>query len=175
MITYAKGDIFATEVDAYAHGCNCVGKMGAGIAVEFRKRWPDMYQDYARLCDEGHLSPGDVFGWLNTRPRVFNLMTQPGVRYGQGATVEAIETSMKEMFWLARAEGIKSIAMPIIGCGLGGLDWETQVKPVVNKFYNEEVDLYVAVEYVPGQSLINPLDELTRLTEEYGGYDVPDS
>lgn len=151
MIHYAIGDIFATNVDAYAHGCNCQGKMGAGIAIEFRKRWPSMYKEYAALCGMGHLRPGNVFEWSNVEPRIFNLMTQPDTKHS--ATVEAIKESMEEMIRQARAKKIRSIAMPVVGCGLGGLDWETQVKPVIESLDTRDIDLYIAVTYKKGKSL----------------------
>ena len=63
MIRYIeKGDIFRIEgVSSYAHGCNCAGAMGKGIAVQFKDKYPDMYLEYKLLCKENKFCPGDVF------------------------------------------------------------------------------------------------------------------
>lgn len=62
MIRYIeKGDIFRIDgVSSYAHGCNCAGAMGKGIAVQFKSKYPDMYLEYKQLCKENKFCPGDV-------------------------------------------------------------------------------------------------------------------
>mgnify|MGYP000811555272 CR=1 FL=1 len=65
MIRYIeKGDIFRIEgVSSYAHGCNCAGAMGKGIAVQFKSKYPNMYLEYKQLCKENKFCPGDVFDY----------------------------------------------------------------------------------------------------------------
>jgi hypothetical protein len=61
-IIFVSGDLFADpSLDGLAHGCNCVGAMGAGIAMEFRRRYPEMYLQYKKHCDSGDFVPGTVF------------------------------------------------------------------------------------------------------------------
>jgi O-acetyl-ADP-ribose deacetylase (regulator of RNase III) len=93
-IEYISGDLFANRyhAQAFAHGCNCQGAMGAGIAVSFRERYPTMYEEYRRRCkaEPRQFNLGDVFLWRNEQqPWVFNLGTQE--RYWRGrASYEAI-------------------------------------------------------------------------------------
>lgn len=76
-VTFETGDLFSTaEIGAFAHGCNCAGAMGKGIAVSFRERWPEMYEEYRRLCKAGDFALGDVFVWEVGGEAVFNLGTQ---------------------------------------------------------------------------------------------------
>lgn len=120
-IRVEKGDLFESGLPALAHGCNTQGAMGAGIATEFRRRWPDMYMEYQRRCRDGTFTLGDVFVWEST-PIVFNLGTQP--RPGPSATIDAIRTATTAMLDIARKRGVDAIGLPRIGAGLGGLDWQ---------------------------------------------------
>ncbi len=130
MIKYInKGDIFKIPgVKNYAHGCNCAGAMGKGIAVQFKKMFPEMYLQYKRLCLEGIFLPGDVFVYKYSEGFVFNLGTQSTWR--TKATLSNIRESLTKMMAIAEEKGIDSIAMPRIGAGLGGLPWQ-DVKAVV--------------------------------------------
>lgn len=69
-ITYVSGDLFTStyRAQAFAHGCNCAGSMGAGIAAGFRARYPTMYEEYRRRCKATprEFNPGDVFLWKDT-------------------------------------------------------------------------------------------------------------
>lgn len=121
-VSFETGDIFATAgICGYAHGCNCAGAMGKGIAVSFRKRWPAMYEEYRRQCRAGNFNLGNVFVWEEGGAVVFNLGTQKS--WTTKAELWAIETSLVEMIHLAEQRGILQIALPRIGAGLGGLDW----------------------------------------------------
>lgn len=116
------GDVFAADdADAFAHGCNCAGAMGAGIAVQFKRRWPRMYDEYRSLCAAGSFRPGDVFLWRGDGATIFNLGTQATWRVG--ATEAAVRTSLERMARMADEFGVGRIAMPRVGAGLGGLPW----------------------------------------------------
>jgi O-acetyl-ADP-ribose deacetylase (regulator of RNase III) len=124
-----KGDLFADEsLSALAHGCNCSGSMGRGIAVEFRKRWPAMYEAYRAECKAGRFRPGNVFVWDAPARTIFNLATQPSP--GPSARLEFIDSSLNEAIRIAESRSISLIGMPRIGAGYGGLDW-TAVKRIL--------------------------------------------
>jgi O-acetyl-ADP-ribose deacetylase (regulator of RNase III) len=151
-IHYITGDLFANhyQAEAFAHGCNCQGAMGAGIAVGFKQRYPDMYQEYRQRCkaEPRQFSLGDVFLWQECdQPAVFNLATQGG--YWQArASYQAIEAALRSMKELADAHNIRSIAMPRIGVGYGGLSWK-KVCTVVEKVFSDwPGTLIVYEEYV---------------------------
>jgi O-acetyl-ADP-ribose deacetylase (regulator of RNase III) len=110
-----EGDLFETSARALAHGCNCAGAMGRGIAVEFRKRWPDMFSRYRELCEGGRFKPGDLFVWTSEDRIIYNLGTQRTWR--TKASPEAIALAVQEMVDHARQHDIGSIAMPKIGAG----------------------------------------------------------
>ena len=149
MIKYInKGDIFKIPgVKNYAHGCNCAGAMGKGIAVQFRKMFPEMYLQYKRLCLEGSFLPGDVFVYKYNEGLVFNLGTQSTWR--TKATLGSIRESLAKMMAIADEKGIDSIAMPRIGAGLGGLPWQ-DVKAIVEDIANQYpyTNLFVVENFV---------------------------
>src|SRR5689334_1107376 len=100
-ITFVIGDLFANRFDAQAlaHGCNCQGSMGAGIATGFRDRWPEMFQEYRRRCKAKprQFNLGDCWLWRNDHsPAIFCLGTQEAV-WRARASYEAIETALGRM------------------------------------------------------------------------------
>ncbi len=159
-VSYITGDLFdpSLKFDALAHGCNCSGVMGAGIAREFKRRYPAMFRAYKLECDFGRFKPGVCWGyWPNTltrwndaenpaptTPAVFNLATQR--RPGPRATLGAIQASIASMLQQCRTNPeweICRIGMPRIGCGLGGLNWN-MVMPLIEY----EAERVPAVEIV---------------------------
>lgn len=148
-IKYVKGDLFAAEdLPALAHGCNCKGVMGKGIAREFRKRYPDMYQAYRQRCLAGDFQPGDVFVW-ETDPVVFNLATQS--RPGPYAELTAIETAVKRMIGLCDQLNIKTVGLPRIGAGLGKLAWSSVKATLEEIAQTTEIELII-FEFDPDES-----------------------
>jgi O-acetyl-ADP-ribose deacetylase (regulator of RNase III) len=150
-IEFVTGDLFANrfQARALAHGCNCQGSMGAGIATGFRDRYPAMYAEYRRKCkaEPREFNLGDAFLWkAEDRPWVFNLGTQEGV-WRARASYEAIEAALRSMREQADREGVASIAVPRVGAGYGGLSWR-KVRAVVEKaFADWPGTLYVYEEF----------------------------
>jgi O-acetyl-ADP-ribose deacetylase (regulator of RNase III) len=144
---FTKGDIFATEdIHAYAHACNCAGAMGAGIAIEFKRRWPRMYEEYRVRCENGQFGLGDVFTWSEDGATIYNLGTQSHWR--KKAQLAALSKSLRKMVALAKHSGIAKIGLPRIGAGLGGLDW-TRVKRIITEVGGEtDVTLVVFEQFV---------------------------
>jgi O-acetyl-ADP-ribose deacetylase (regulator of RNase III) len=144
---FVKGDIFATDgLSAYAHGCNCAGAMGAGIAIEFKRRWPAMFEEYAVRCAEGRFGLGDVFVWTEGSTTIYNLGTQ--AHWRKKAQLPALAKSLRKMVELATHAGIERIGVPRIGAGLGGLDW-TRVKRILTEVGGEtQVTLSVFEQFV---------------------------
>src|SRR5215472_3434408 len=155
-VQYVSGDLFTNVhgAQALAHGVNCQGSMGAGIAVGFRERYPAMYEEYRRRCKATprELSPGDCFLWkTEDQPWVFNLATQEDY-WRSRATYEAVERALRAMREQAHAEDIPTIAMPRIGTGYGGLSWKRLRTIVEQVFAGWSGTLYVYEEYVPALS-----------------------
>ncbi|TDC77737.1 macro domain-containing protein [Streptomyces hainanensis] len=120
---HRTGDLFtADDVDALAHGCNCAGAMGRGIAVEFRRRWPDMYREYRARCLDGRLTEGGLFPWRAPDGlMVYNLGTQ--AHWRTPATLAAVTSAVGTMLEHAHQHGVRRIALPKIAAGHGGLAW----------------------------------------------------
>jgi O-acetyl-ADP-ribose deacetylase (regulator of RNase III) len=128
VITEVRGDLLDAGLPALAHGCNCSGVMGAGVARDVRRRWPALYGLYRSACRTGGFLPGDVLVWPGP-PVVYNLAIQ--LRPGPMASRAAIEVAVARMLDLAEAEGVTEIGMPRIGCGPGGLRW-AEVGPALD-------------------------------------------
>ena len=135
-IEYRTGDLFKTEIEAIAHGCNARGYMGAGIALQFKRRFPEVYKEYKTFCDGSKAYNVPILGKHCTHytkeKRVYSLITQ--LHPGPCASIEAIETSLLGALRLERAitENKAELAIPRIGCGLGGLSW-AKVQPVFER------------------------------------------
>jgi O-acetyl-ADP-ribose deacetylase (regulator of RNase III) len=150
-IAFVTGDLFANRfhVQVLAHGCNCQGSMGAGIATGFRDRYPAMHAEYRRLCKAAprQFNLGDAFLWkADAQPWVFNLGTQEGVWHAR-ASYQAIEAALQMMRQQADREGITRIAMPRIGAGYGGLSWKKVRAIIESVFADWPGELYVYETY----------------------------
>ncbi|PII20014.1 phosphatase [Stenotrophomonas sp. LMG 10879] len=151
-VTFECGDIFATPgVVALAHGCNCAGAMGKGVAVSFKGRFPAMYEEYRRRCKAGEFTLGDVFYWESSGQAVFNLGTQKS--WKTPAELWAIDKSLREMIKMAESKDISEIALPRVGAGLGGLNWSSVREVLQSLGSSTAIHLRVCEEYVEGRAL----------------------
>src|SRR4051794_18530759 len=102
--TFKKGDLFRAKLEGLAHGCNCAGAMGAGIATEFKRRFPRMFDEYKTRCDDGRFGLGDVFVWVEPDVTIYNLGTQEHWR--KKAQLPALAKATDKMVALAHAAGV---------------------------------------------------------------------
>lgn len=129
MIEEKLGDIFSTRAMTIGHGCNCRGRMGAGIAREMKRRYPIVFVEYQRLCEDDAFQPGDVQLVRSAPHWILNMATQnsfgPPIWRGGGvwAKAEWIERCLHNTLILAKEHRITSIAFPRVGCSNGGLYW----------------------------------------------------
>lgn len=124
MIEYRTGDILAEEADALVNTVNCVGVMGRGIALQFKRAFPENFEAYAARCRRKEMQPGRVFvfetGMLSPR----YIVNFPTKRHWRGKSrMEDIEAGLRSLAEEIRSRGIRSIAIPPLGSGLGGLSW----------------------------------------------------
>lgn len=120
-MTEVTGNLFEQGLPALAHGCNTRGKMGAGIAREFARRYPEMVKEYQEHCRTGAFKLGIVWVW-HADITVYNLATQ--VNPGRDARLEAIEGTVTKALQHAEARGTRQLGVPRIGAGIGGLPWD---------------------------------------------------
>jgi O-acetyl-ADP-ribose deacetylase (regulator of RNase III) len=127
-LLHFSGDLFDSDAPALGHGVNVFGVMGAGIAVRFRREYPAMYEQYAAHCAQKLLQPGRVFYWKDPeKPDVYNIASQDAP--GANARLEWLEDGLDRALGHAATQGFDRIALPLIGCGIGGLQWD-DVEPV---------------------------------------------
>lgn len=121
------GDMFTTTANAIGHGCNSRGVMGAGVAALVREKYPTTYGTYRRICERGDAAGGNVIFTLDDGMYIFNMITQ--IEPGRNADLDLIEKALQHTVNLAIANRIDRVAVPQIGCGIGGLRWH-QVSPL---------------------------------------------
>ena len=150
MIEYKTGDILTEAAEAIVNTVNCVGVMGRGIALQFKKAFPENFKAYAAACKREEVRPGSMFvfetGQL-TNPRfVINFPTK---RHWRGKSrIEDIDTGLAALVEEIRTRNIRSIALPPLGSGLGGLDW-AEVRLRIEAAFAGMSDLKVVV-FEPG-------------------------
>jgi O-acetyl-ADP-ribose deacetylase (regulator of RNase III) len=143
-INLKRGDLLKDKSEAITNTVNCVGVMGKGIALQFKQRWPQNFKAYATACKNELLKPGKVFihdmgRWAEPR-YIINFPTK--VHWRGDSKIEDIESGLRDLIAQAERLGIKSIALPPLGCGNGGLDWG-EVKRVIIDAFKEHPDIQV--------------------------------
>ena len=117
-----RGSVFDTELHAIGHGVNTAGVMGAGIAKPIKEQFPNNFSNYEAACRAGQLRPGDTMVVQEKGMYIFNIASQS--RPGRYARYEWLFSAALDAARTAVEIGLDSIAIPMIGCGIGGLDWE---------------------------------------------------
>lgn len=152
MIDYTTGDILQADTEALVNTVNCVGVMGRGIALQFKNTFPGNFDAYAEACKREEVQPGRMFvyetGFVHNPKFIFNFPTK---RHWRGKSrYEDIEAGLHALVEEIRTRGIRSIAIPPLGSGLGGLDW-TQVRARIDSAMGEIGDVRVTVYEPNGQ------------------------
>ena len=130
MIELTSGDILKDDAEAIVNTVNCVGIMGRGIALQFKNAWPENFKAYEAACLREEVQPGRMFifetGQL-TNPRY--IVNFPTKRHWRGKSrIQDIESGLLALVHEIRQRGITSVAIPPLGSGLGGLEWD-EVRP----------------------------------------------
>lgn len=130
MLDYTSGNIMEADAEALVNSVNCVGIMGRGIALQFKRAFPENFEAYAAACRRGEVQPGRMFVYeikQLANPRyIINFPTKRHWR-GKSRLVD-IEVGLEALVDEMRSRGIKSVAIPPLGTGLGGLSW-ADVRP----------------------------------------------
>lgn len=116
-----NGDLFTSDSTALGHGVNVEGLMGAGIAPYFARLFPQMYMDYRALCAAKLLHPGDVHVHTTLNLTIYNIASQD--RPGKHARLDWLLDGVDAALDHAQSVGHSVLAIPRIGCGIGGLQW----------------------------------------------------
>lgn len=146
MIEYQTGDIIVEDAEALVNTVNCVGIMGRGIALQFKNAFPDNFKAYEAACNRGEVQPGRMFvfetGQLTCPRYIINFPTK---RHWRGKSrLSDIEAGLDALASEIKSRGIRSVAIPPLGSGLGGLQW-TDVRQRIERALSALPDVSIVV------------------------------
>lgn len=159
MIKEVSGDLLLSQAEAIAHGVAPFDHFDSGLALALREEWPSMFKDFKHYCTLHHPEPGSLWLWSGAGgKRIINLLTQqPAPGHGHGghpgvASVSNVNHALRELKKLIQKEGFKSVAIPRLATGVGGLSWE-EVKPLIDAHLGDSgATIYVYSTYVKGKA-----------------------
>ena len=146
MITYKTGNLLESKAQVLVNTVNCVGVMGKGIALQFKEKFPLMFEQYKKVCGTLLTKGGDIWWYRMGVSDHYILCFATKQHWKFKSKIEWIEYGLKSFVAEYKQLKIKSVAFPKLGCNNGGLDWETQVKPLMEKYLGNlkiEVEIYV--------------------------------
>ncbi len=149
MLRFVSGNLFDSKAQALVNTVNCVGVMGKGIALEFKHRFPEMFEDYRHRCENEEIQPGVLTIYKDREPWVINFPTK---RHWRGdSRIEDIEAGLIALVGHIKEWGLHSLALPALGCGHGGLNW-SEVRPLIDRYL---ADLPIDIEvYEPSSTSV---------------------
>lgn len=143
MLEFTSGDLFALDADILVNTVNCKGVMGAGIALAFKTRYPEMFQDYQRKCKAGRIKPGGIDEWIDswTGKTIVNFATKDHWR--KPSQYEYIEDGLIALHQYLKSRGKVRVALPALGAGHGGLDWARVKQMIESNLADLEAEITV--------------------------------
>ena len=165
MIEYKNGDILREDVEAIVNTVNCVGIMGRGLALQFKNKFPQNFKEYQLACTNKEVQLGKMFvhqtGQLINPKYIINFPTKG--HWKQNSKIEDISNGLDDLITIIEKYSIKSIAIPPLGSGLGGLDWN-QVKKLIEeklKNINCTIILFEPLEQKIEKSITKEIPKMT--------------
>lgn len=145
MITFKKGNLLNADAQALVNTVNTVGVMGKGIALQFKNRFPHNYAIYKEACKRETLTVGQVLvvedGDLMNRKIIINFPTKS--HWKGNAKYDYVQSGLKALRKAIEEHNIKSIAIPPLGCGNGGLDWPTVKNMIVEELNDLQTEIII--------------------------------
>lgn len=160
MLHSVHGDLLLSRAECLVHGVAPGDDMKQGLALALRERWPAMYKDFRHHHHVDHPKPGGLFAWAGPEGRIVALFTQEAApahgSHPGSATLAYVNHALRAFADYVEDEQIRSVAIPRLATGVGGLDW-TDVRPlVVRHLAPLGIELYVYDEYQPGHRAEEP-------------------
>ena len=144
MLMYVQQDIFKSPAQVIVNTVNTVGVMGKGIAKRYKEIYPDMYKQYQKFCEQHLLDIGKLWIYKSDTKWILNFPTKKHWR--QPSKIEYVEQGLKKFVETYEEKGITSVSFPQLGCGNGGLDWEKEVRPLMEKYLKDlPIDVFVHI------------------------------
>lgn len=137
-----KGSIFDSEAEMLVNPVNCVGVAGKGLALEFRKKYPESYTDYREVCKAEKLEPGSLTITYEQHKRIVHFPTK--IHWKDDSHIFYIAEGLKTLKSHLSVNHTSSVAIPAIGCGLGNLDWEEVRNLIISTLQDTDctIELY---------------------------------
>ena len=150
MLTFVKADIFTLGADALVLPANTVGTLGGGLAASFNRRYPDLLLPYRAACNSGELRIGTVFAW--TAPTSELIVCLPTkTHYRLPSEINYVEQGLRALRRWAIEQVPGCLALPALGCGLGGLDCAA-VRPMIERELDDlRMEVYVCEPDSPSE------------------------
>jgi O-acetyl-ADP-ribose deacetylase (regulator of RNase III) len=148
MIEFAEGNLLKANAEALVNTVNTVGVMGKGVALQFKRAYPDNFRQYEQACRKNEVQIGQMFtvsvgNLLSPSPKY--IINFPTKRHWKGKSrIEDIQQGLQALIKEIKRLGIQSIAVPPLGCGNGGLQW-SQVKPLIEEAFTQVPDVRVLI------------------------------
>ena len=156
MIYELEGDILLSTAEAIAHGVSPNDHFDAGLALALREMWPSMAKDFRHYAHQTHPKPGELWAYRGLHGQtIYNLMTQEGEHTSAAsgrASIPNVNHALKRLRHEIEKGNIKSIALPRLATGAGGLDWD-QVRPLIENHLGDlPIPVYLYVTYRKGEA-----------------------
>ena len=163
MITYVYGDMFYSPARVLVNPVNTVGAMGAGLANDFKRFFPDMYEIYRDICHDDRLDTGELLLYRTSHKWILNFPTKRHFR--ASSKLEYIEEGLKKFALIYTENDITSVSFPALGTGNGGLDWE-DVRPVMEA-YLSPLPISVFIHHYSDQTRFAEKNRNTRAIKKW--------
>ena len=125
----SNGDIFKSKCEALVNPVNIKGIMGKGLALAFKTKYPAHFENYKRACQNGEMTTNKVLAYQEKNgPMIICLATKADWR--DSSKMEYVSAGLDDLVKQIKTLGIRSVAIPKLGCGLGGLDWN-KIRPLI--------------------------------------------
>ena len=134
-----SSDIFKSDAEALVNPVNTVGVMGAGLARAFREKYPKNYKLYVKACSDRTVSIGNGVAIQDGGKWIINFPTKD--HWQDQSKIKYIELGLINLIDICNLIQVKSVAVPKLGCGLGGLDWKIVRPMIVSAFTATKIDL----------------------------------
>ena len=145
-MNYTQGNILESDAEVIINPVNTVGVMGKGLALQFKKKFPKNYKIYKEACQNNAIDVGKLLlvdeSNLTERKFIINFPTKKHWR--NASKIEYIEEGLRDLVKIIKANTFESMAIPALGCGLGGLDWE-DVKLLLEKYLRDIETIEITV------------------------------
>ncbi|WP_081008648.1 macro domain-containing protein [Xanthomonas arboricola] len=181
MLSYLRTSILKSDAQTVVNTVNTVGVMGKGLAAEYRRLYPEMFERYREICSNQLLEIGKLWLWKGPTQWVLNFPTK--THWRQPSKIAYVEAGLKKFSQTFEERGVTEVAFPRLGCGNGGLDWD-EIRPMMEKYlkplpipvyiHDHEVELGDPehVEVKRGVTRANSFDHLwddiVRLLADHG-------